>query len=139
MTDPTVDRVIAILREARSVALPLAELARHLGGDVDMATLAGRLAPDPRLRVLDAGGFPSVACPDADRAAAYERALRAAGLRADRRVVLIEAPMIPTDAGIGALLRSTAALLLAPGDADALAGPAERAARALRATLLEAP
>lgn len=136
MTDPTVDRAIAILREARSVALPLAELARRLG-HIDPAALADRLAPDPRLRVLDPGGFPPMACPLPHRAAAYDRALRAAGLQVDRYVALIDVPMVPPSAGIGALLRSTAALLLAPGDADALAEPAERAARALRATVEE--
>lgn len=138
MTDPTVERAIAILEGAPSVALPLPELARRLG-TVDADALALRMTGDPRLRLLPAPGLRLVACPDPRRAATYGRALRAAGLLPDRQVALVDAPAPPPDAGALALLRATTALLLGPGQADDLLAAAGRAGQALRATLPEAP
>lgn len=135
MTDPTVARAVAILRDAPSVALPLTDLARRLDyGDV--GALARLLGPDPRLRILDPTGFPELAALGPERAAAYDRALRAAGLRAARRVVLADPPAAPPGAGVDALLRYTTGRLLAPGTgAGPVLAAAERAHQVLQATL----
>lgn len=143
--DPILDRAIAILRDSPSVALPLPELARRVGtGDPD--GLARLLAADDRVRVLGAPALPGLTLLPADRAAVYERALTAAGLRPLRRVALLHRTPVP-GAGVAALLRQTTARLLAPGPepgsdlargraADAVAEAAERANRAVLATRL---
>lgn len=139
--DPILDRAIAILRDSPSVALPLPELARRVGtGDPD--GLARLLAADDRVLVLAASALPDLTLLPADRAAAYERALTAAGLRPFRRVALLHRTPVP-GAGVAALLRQTTARLLAPGPqpgpgpirGQAAADVAEAAERANRAVL----
>ncbi|MFO7892355.1 MAG: hypothetical protein R6U63_01360 [Longimicrobiales bacterium] len=143
--DPLLDRAITILRDSPSVALPLPELARRVGtGDPD--GLARLLAADDRVRVLGAPALPGLTLLPADRAAAYEHALTAAGLRPFRRVALLHPTPVP-GGGVAALLRQTTARLLAPGPdparspvsgqaADAVAEAAEQANRAVLATRL---
>lgn len=134
MTDPLIDRAITFLGDSPRVALPVAELARRLG-TVDPDGLARRLAGDPRLLLIEPPALPGLALLPADRQAAYERALRAAGLRSAPRVALLHRTPHP-GAGVAALLRHTAAQLLTPGpDAEAVADAAERANRALLAAL----
>ena len=133
MTDLTADRAVAALQGAPSVALPLAELARRLGF-VDPEALAVRLAPDPRLLLLDSPGLPAPVCPSPERQAAYDRALRSAGLAAGRRVVLVAPALIPRTAGLGPLLRASTARLAGAGpDGRALTAAAERVQLALQA------
>ena len=104
-------------------------------GTTDVDGLAQRLAADPRVLVLEAPVAPTLSALSASRAAAYDRALRAAGMRPFRRVVLLQRTPLP-GGGVAALLRATTARLLAvdPG-AHALADAGERANRAMMAML----
>lgn len=134
MTDSIIDRAIAILRSAACVALPLDELAARVG-TVDPDGLARRIAADPRLILVEPVSLPGLELLSAERETAYDRALRDAGLRGNRRVALRTRRASP-GAGVSALLLETAARLLSPGpEADALARAADRAYRAVTATL----
>lgn len=134
MTDPLIQRAIEILRDASCVALPLSELADRVG-TVDHDGLARRVAADPRLLLVEPPLFPDLAPLPPDREAAYERALRSAGIRGARRVALLRRGPAPTG-DLAALLLETAALLLTPGPAaDALAHAADRAYEAVTATV----
>lgn len=140
MSDPTLDRAVAVLSDAPSLTLTLAELADAVG-TLDVHGLAERLAADPRFRVIEPVGLPDLAGLPADRRAAYDRALRDAGLHAEARVALIGRAAPPADADTAALLVHTAARLLAPtaigGDptAAAIAAAADRAGRVLTMAL----
>ena len=137
MTDPLIERAIAVLHETPCVALPLAVLAARVGtGDPD--GLALRIAGDPRLLLVQPPVFPVLAPRPSAREEEYEAALRAAGLRAGPRVALAARPPRAPDTAapgdVAALLLETAARLMGPGpDADALAHAADRAYRAVTA------
>ncbi|MGK7312169.1 MAG: hypothetical protein ACN0LA_07985 [Candidatus Longimicrobiales bacterium M2_2A_002] len=138
MTDPIIERAIAILRSSACVALPLDELAARVG-TVDPDGLARRIAADPRLILVEPVSLPGLELLSADRETAYDRALREAGLRGGRRVAL-RARRASPGAGVSALLLETAARLLSPGpEADVLARAADRAYRAVTATLPAGP
>ncbi len=132
MEPPILERAIAILAGDPAVAMPLSELADR-AGTVDAEGLAGRLAADPRVRVLGPAVLPRLSALAPERAAAYEAALTDAGLRPCRRVALLHRTP-PSVAGVAELLQETTARLLGPGpDADRLAEAADRASRAIRA------
>lgn len=135
MTDPAIERAIALLCDAPRVTLPLAELARRLGyGDPD--ALARLLDADHRVLVLDPPLLPGLATFPAAGRAAYDVALRRAGLCGVRRVALVRRPAPGPGADTAELLRQTAARLLAPDvEANTVASVAERANRAVISTL----
>ena len=133
MDDAILERAIAVLHAEPAVALPLPELARRVG-TADADGLARRLAGDPRVVILGALPLPGLSLLPAERAAAYEHALRDAGLRPAHQVALLDRTPVPAT-GVAALLRETTARLLGPGrDAGRWAEAAERANRAVLAT-----
>lgn len=79
MTDPLTDRALDIMAGAACVAMPVRELARHLGHG-DPFTLGRRLEADGRFVVLRTTPFPAVQPDPLGRDDAYRAALRAAGL-----------------------------------------------------------
>ncbi|MDX1673769.1 MAG: hypothetical protein R3314_03110 [Longimicrobiales bacterium] len=138
MTDPLIERAIAVLHETPCVALPLTVLAARVG-TTDPDGLALRIAGDPRLLLIEPPVFPGLALLPSTREEEYEAALRAAGLRTAPRVALTARPARTGGAaapgGVAALLLETAARLMGPGPAaDALAHAADRAYRAVTAT-----
>lgn len=132
MTDPILERALAILADAPAVTVPVADLARSAGaGDPD--AFARRLGADPRVLLLDPPPLPGLELIPEDRRAAYRRALTAAGLLGERRVALLRPRPSSGDAGAPQLLRETAVLLLARGSAGT--GAVERVHRAVTAAL----
>ena len=141
MTDPIIDRVIAILHHTPRVAVPLTDLAARVPtGDID--GLARRIAREPRLLLVETPGLPHLSVHGPDRDAAYRTALRDAGLQPVRHVALRRRgpESDASSSRIAALLLETAARLLAPGPAaDALVHATDRAHRAVLATAAEGP
>jgi hypothetical protein len=144
MTDITLDLAADILAAARSVTVPLTELARRLG-TLDADGLAARLDADPRFLVIEPAGFLHLAGLPDDRRAAYDRALRAAGVLGDRRVAWVPSAAPAADADAVTLLVHITARLLSPrpgpakdadpGAAAVAIAAADRAGRVLAATL----
>ena len=132
MTDPIIERAIALLRDAPRVALPLDRLARQLG-HADAGSLGRHLAADPRLLVLDSPALPGLALLAGERWTAYDAALGRVGLTGARSVVLVQRATPPLHADAAELLRHTTARLLEPGPA---AGPMAAAAELAHAALL---
>lgn len=135
MTDsPTcspTDRAAALLARAARAAIPVPELAGRLGQSPE--SLVRRLREDPRFVVIGPSPFPDLSLLPAAGRAAYEAALREAGLHGEPSVALAEPVEAGPGAPVGLLFRDSVARLLARTAEPGLVSAAERLRAALAA------
>ncbi len=132
--DPTpADRAVAILSSTPHIAIPLTDLARSL--DASAAALAVQLSDDARFVVIRPTAFPDLSLlPESDRAA-YDAALRAAGVHSAPSIALRSHASGGRHDSVPLLLRDSVARLLASTPQEDVLAAAERTRVALTCAL----